>query len=110
MSSYALRKIITYLDSKNIKYTWNNPSIGVYTMYNHGILIPMNDGIHYLSIQTHFHVIGPAFAETLLHTLTNDKLGFVDNKKLGYIYHNAIRFYEPDEVFEHIALCMSEFK
>jgi hypothetical protein len=102
--SYSLQKIITYLNKRNIVYTINNPGFSMCLVMT-GIRIAFPDGVHYLSIQTHPIIAGTAFAETLLHTLTDEKIGLVYNKQLMY-YRDMRKYNEPEELFEHIDECL----
>ncbi len=106
--SFGLRKILHHLDSNGIEYENNSPHVGR-TSVQHGIRVPLPDGKHYLSVQTHIRIVGSAIAEALLHTMIKNGIRLVKSEKLGYDGNEAIKFNELNDIIFHIEDCIKEY-
>jgi hypothetical protein len=95
--TYSAGLISEWLKENKIPFKPRNSSMdSTFCLYNHGIQATLASDI-LLSIQTHYMIAGPCFAETAL--IINGKLTY--DGELGY--DDVMRHSTPTELFDHIS-------
>lgn len=99
--TYSLRVIVDFLESKDIKYKFASSPVG-YVFYEHGVRMDLTDDLK-MSIQTHPMIAGPAFAETAIQSMQQQKVVY------GHFgYNDVIRHDTPEDLFNHIQEVVNE--
>ena len=93
MTSYSLRLVVTWLNSKGMTYEFSSPRTG--TLCDTGLITPLQ-GDFTLSIQTHPLIVIDKFAETAL--LYKGKLCYTHD----WDYYDTRTYDTPDALFAHI--------
>lgn len=96
METYSLSLITRFLKNQDSTFEYHDAKVGV-SFYHHGCRIDLSPR-YKLSVQTHPMIAGPAFAETALQDMIENKIvydGTLD-------YDDVKRFHTPEELFEHI--------